>query len=96
MDRKSKALMSTEQVLDGCTRVKAAVIKLKARGCVVLKAWIPGKNPTITIEPPRDTNLLAKGETWRRREGAGGRELVTYIAMFENCRVEWTLTEGRV
>lgn len=93
---KSVSQGSTEQVLDGCTRLKAAVVKLKQRGCVVLGAFVPGKNPTITIEPPHDPALRGKGESWKRREGAGGRELVTYMALFENCRVEWTLTEGRV
>lgn len=86
----TKVMPITEQVLDGCTRLKAAVVKLKAKGCVVVKALVVGKNPIITIEPPPERAKLG-GETWRRSEGAGGRELVTYLANFELCRVQWTV-----
>lgn len=90
-----KPVSSTEQVLDGCTRLKAAVVKLRAMGCTVLKAWVPGKNPIIRIEAPADVRLRSSAETKKREVGAGGRELVTYVALFELCRVEWTMTEWR-
>lgn len=79
-----------EHILDGCTRVKLAVIALKRMGVHVLGVTVPGKNPKIMIEPPAHPIPELNGESVSQWSGAGGRRMVTYIAFFQFCRVEWT------
>lgn len=77
-----------EQILDGCTRLKVCVVALKRLGCSVSQATVGGKHPKIVIDPPTSPELA--GETVTQWVGAGGRRMVTYVALFLHCRVEWT------
>lgn len=80
----------TEHVLDGCTRAKQAAVALKRLGCHISSVSVGGKNPKITIEAPGAPMSDLHGETKSQWVGAGGHRMVTYLALFMNCRVEWT------
>lgn len=87
---KPNAAQRTEQVLDGLTRAKQAVITLKRLGCSILQADVGGKNPKIVIDPPKTDIEGLKGETRLHWIGAGGARMVGYVALWMNCRVEWS------
>lgn len=97
MDKpKPTAQQRTEQVLDGLTRAKQAVIILKRLGCSILQVDVGGKNPKLIIQPPVKPIDGLQGETRLSWLGAGGRELVTYVALFGGCRIEWTQPKGGI
>ena len=83
-----------EYILDGCTRAKAAVVALKRMGCHVFSVSVGGKNPKVLIEPPGHAVSELKGDSRMQWIGAGGARMVTYQALFMNCRVEWTQAGG--
>ncbi len=87
---KPTQVQRTEQVLDGLTRAKQAVITLKRLGCSILQADVGGKNPKIVIEAPAKPIEGLTGETRLQWIGAGGARMVSYVALWMNCRVEWS------